>query len=1294
MLDFSTTEAFLGANADVKARGDRDASTVRTDRDEAGNPVTANIRGLSVTATALYEVNPMAVGAAASILLGLAGSVLLTVLAGMAIAAIRPGAKVNQFPVGDPGAHLDQTVNVHSDHETVVSGFAGAAGAGALVGVGLALDTGAVLSSSVAFVGGTVDSNTDVQVRARSTDTLSSLAGAVSIALGAAVQTSIAGWLVAPSTRAYVAEDANVAALGHVLVSARSDSDVDLDAGVGGLSPIASVGAAITAVSFYKTTEAFVAPNATVLANGTRGPPIAAYTGDRSPGGVRTTVAVRGLVIEAIAFDHSDSLALGAAFPSLVGIAASATAHHSANTTRAYVGSGANVNSPDNSGSHAAQRVRLLAWSETDLDSFAGALSVTALVGVGAGVGGGYIAKNTEAFIAPTATVVANRLVELRAQSDEDILSVAGSANLAGFLGVNAAASGYYLEPVTKAHVDGIVTAPDILIHGESESVVDQVAVSVIGGGIIVGGAAVTGVLSAKTTEAYVGSTADVKAAGNSGGISTFDANSDGEPVAVTVHGLAIRALNHDDFVSVAIGGGVAPVIGVAASAVAHATDNTTRAYIDGGAKVNDGNPGAGALQDVDLLAFDHTDIVGVAGGVSVSSIVGIGASATGGNIEKLTEAFIGPGAQVEAKSEIGVRAVTHEDVLGITGTVSIDDVVGIVGAGGGYRFPVTTRARISGADVESGGNVIVAADADTEAVLVQGTLTVSDPVSVGVSAGGVLLEKVTEAYIDANATVDAFAGGAASQVATGEFGIGFVPYSGTMKPHISQIPAVIDTPIPAGIVTGNDDPITGTPPADQQLTGSRKATLQISPFRGVAVTATNRDGILVIAVGVGVSAGFTIPVSGAADVSMSETRAYVAGGAQVNTAGSSSTEQGVRIVAAHDHSYTAVSGSLTGFGAVDVTPAVSIGLIRNTTEAFVQAATVKATADITILAKATEDVIAIAAVVTGDEAFSIAGSATAFAVDNLTRAYITGAATVTANGTVAVVARDESNLTLVAGAVEAANTVGIGASLGVAMVVKDTRAFIDGNANVDGKGLNGAGFAAYDGDVPVDGAFPTHTVFGVVVQAYSLENLINVSIAGAGANTVAVVGAATLTIVDADTTAFIGDAQINHLAGAAPDQAVAVIAANDVDTFSAGGAGVVKTTVAIGAAADLGVIRNDVAAFIAGGADVRATGDVDVLALARKTVLAFSVSLNGTTVGLAGAVSMWTIGSFADGEGRAILRTVASDGGPISGFPDLSVSVDEMLTDLVNALAEAIEADHTTPSDSGTFNSGSGVDG
>ena len=799
-----------------------------------------------------------------------------------------------------------------ADHESVVDGFAGAAGAGVLAGIGLAVDGGAVLSKSQASVGGTVDSNTDITIRARSKETLSSLAGAVSIALVAAVQTSVAGWFVAPTTQAFVAEDGDLGALGNILLSARDDSDVDLDAGVGGLSPVATIGAAATFVRFQKTTEAFVGKNAIVGANGTRGPPISAYSGNRL-GPIRTTLPIRGLVIEAIAFEHADSLALGTGLLGLVGIAASATAHNTANTTRAFVDSGASIN-PDLGSAHPEQRVRLLAWSETNIDSFAGALSFSGLVGVGAGAGGGYLEKTTEAFVAQDATVLARQLVDLRAHSDEIIDSVAGSATLAGFVGVNAAVSGYYLAPVTRARVDGIVTAPDVLVHAESESVVDQLAVSVQTGGLAVGGAAATGVLSAKTTEALVGATGQVDAAGNGLGILTIKAGTDGEPQATTVHGLAIRAINHDVFDSIAVGGGAAPLANVAASAVGHVTDNTTRAFIDGGAKVNVANPSSDGDQAVDLLAFDHTDADGIAGGLSLAALVGVGASATGGQIAKLTEAFIGPAAQVEANREVAVRAATHEDILGVTGTVGLSGVLGIAGSASGYRFPVVTRARITGADVEVDGNVIVAADGATDVTLVQGTLVGGVAITAGVSAGGVLLKKTTEAYVDGGATVDGFGGGGPSEAANGGFGLAFGSYDGDVRPHVTEIPAATEDIEPTPIAA-LDSPLSGVAPIDPQLTAQRAAAPLFSIFQGVAVTATNRDDILVVAVGAGTSSGLTIPVSGAADISMSQTRAFVAGGAQVNAAGSTSAGQDVRIVAAHDHSYVAVAGSLTGFG-------------------------------------------------------------------------------------------------------------------------------------------------------------------------------------------------------------------------------------------------------------------------------------------------------------------------------------------------------------------------------------------
>ena len=308
--------------------------------------MTAGVRGLSVTATARHEVTPMAVGAGASLLLGLAGSFLLTVLAGSAVAAIRPGARVNQFDVGDPGANLLQTVNVLADQESVVDGFSGALGAGLIAGVGLGVDGGAVFANSLASAGGTVTSNTDITVRARShrDARLARRRGLVRLRRrDPDVDRRLAG---RATTRAFVEEGGHLTAFGNVLVSARDDSHVDLAAGVGGASPVLTIGAALTGVRFQKTTEAFVARDAVVGALGVRGPPLAVYTGDRLSG-LRTKLALTGVVVEAISFDHADSLALGTGLAGLIGIAASATAHNAENTTRAYIDTGASVTPPD-----------------------------------------------------------------------------------------------------------------------------------------------------------------------------------------------------------------------------------------------------------------------------------------------------------------------------------------------------------------------------------------------------------------------------------------------------------------------------------------------------------------------------------------------------------------------------------------------------------------------------------------------------------------------------------------------------------------------------------------------------------------------------------------------------------------------------------------------------------------------------------------------------------------------------------------------------------------------------------
>src|SRR6185503_18818942 len=132
-----------------------------------------------------------------------------------------------------------------------------------------------------------------------------------------------------------------------------------------------------------------------------------------------------------------------------------------------------------------------------------------------------------------------------------------------------------------------------------------------------------------------------------------------------------------------------------------------------------------------------------------------------------------------------------------------------------------------------------------------------------------------------------------------------------------------------------------------------------------------------------------------------------------------------------------------------------------------------------------------------GGGVVGIGGSVIVLTLDNHTTAFI-GDATVSAGGDVLLLATDETQWSVISGAL-AAGFVGVGASVGVTIVDKETSAFIDDGATVDAKGA-GSGFSnVLNGDI-VSGAPDTGTVHGVIVQAQSSEKMLNLVVAaGAG---------------------------------------------------------------------------------------------------------------------------------------------------------------------------------------------------
>src|SRR5690606_8027396 len=102
-----------------------------------------------------------------------------------------------------------------------------------------------------------------------------------------------------------------------------------------------------------------------------------------------------------------------------------------------------------------------------------------------------------------------------------------------------------------------------------------------------------------------------------------------------------VTATSHENIETIAAGGAGAGKAGVAGSATVTLLDETTRATIGAGARINQDNAGASASQSVVVRASDETTQLGVAGAVAFGGSAGVGAGADVGIFTKTTEAKI-----------------------------------------------------------------------------------------------------------------------------------------------------------------------------------------------------------------------------------------------------------------------------------------------------------------------------------------------------------------------------------------------------------------------------------------------------------------------------------------------------------------------------------------------------------------------------------------------------------------------------------------------------------------------------
>jgi hypothetical protein len=745
-----------------------------------------------------------------------------------------------------------------------------------------------------------------------------------------------------------------------------------------------------------------------------------------------------------------------------------------------------------------------------------------------------------------------------------------------------------------------------------------------IGGAIAGAGTAAVGIgnatlLSTEETLATVGKAA-IQVGGAGAGL-TIKTGVDGEIVSVNAFkGFSLTATAEDDLQTIAAGGAGAGTAAIAGSAAVTQTDETTTAIL--GAT----NPSA---SNFNVFAANVTNSTSGGGALGGAGTVGVGAGADVATIGKTTEAEI-LSAALKATGNVYLQALSQEGLSSFAGSASFAGKLSLAGAASVFVLDLTTEALVgaagSPAGISSDGNVLIAANDQTTLNQFAGTVGAAGLGTVGASAAVATVNKTTEALVASGSTVTALASPSADAIsaALGTFDVTYTAPSGS--PDDVQPPNVqIDLKGRTG------DPNQGNV-NDPALTKERQANEEYGSTRGVAITAVNQDDLKSFDIGAGLSPVAAISLAAGVDVVNATTEATIADGAKV-TAGQGASAPGdgsVDVIASDDFFNLGLAGALAIGGKFGASPGVDSSIVDLTTVAKVGAATVSASRDVIVQATATEDILYITGGLAGSGLVALSAGAGVVDIENETLAQIGANANVAAGGNVGVVASDETEIVNAVGqAAVGIGAVGVGASAAVTLVNKDTEANIGAGAvvNADAEGPNTIAVPTGLGTGPV---FPTKNIKGVAVVSNSTEDVTAVSVSGGGGLLAGVGGGATYTAIDATThTTVASGAKIRagSLGPAAGARSIAVDSLDAVQALDVGG-GFGVGGAGIGGGVDVGIIRNDTATSIASGAQLQAKGGtLDMLALSYQGVTSYAVSGGGGAVGVAGAVSVWTLG-------------------------------------------------------------------
>ena len=791
------------------------------------------------------------------------------------------------------------------------------------------------------------------------------------------------------------------------------------------------------------------------------------------------------------------------------------------------------------------------------------------------------------------------------------------------------------------------------LIEGDTKSYLEESEVSGTAGGKA-GRVAVTADEASQITSIIAsGALADKAAGAFSASGNWIHTTTDAHVAsgkAMKTGALTIDAGNHSN-ATLGVGSGAISSTAYGASVAVMVNDSDVKASLTGDAKkektieadgisVKADNVYNGSAKDEASDSTAKTVAIGFAYGES--KFAGSG-SVTVNVISQKADASIGKGDYQAGDQGVTVEAKNTARLFGLAGGLSASFGSSGIGAAADVQtYKGHTYASIEdGAKLSKASSVSVNAESEENLTSVAATLAGTGKFAGAGAAGLHVISTDTKAYIGNQEDKDVTDAGKAELVDAGDVSV-------TAKDTTK-----LTTSGGSGAGSGN----TGVGLSAAVEVVNKKAAAYVGNHASVAgkslsVQAENRSDSTTAAAGLGV--GGTAGVAGAASETFVThvTDAHVGKAARVTTAGDAAVQ------AISSFKQGAGAGGLGGGETAGIGLANSTVSMSADTKAHVDGGAKVTGKNVRVAADHTTDITyaTIAGGLAGTAAIN--GAVGVNVLDTKTHAYTGEAAELTATGTgdtdgITITASDETKLH---GGNGGASVGLAGGSAGLVLAVtnihKDTEAYAGKAAKLDAKGQ-------------------------ISLDARNTEDLSNLSLQAAGGSYVGLAGATNVMNLTAITKAYTDTgAKINQKEGYGKDTSkdVSVTAAHEIKkmqntvTAASGSGGA-----SVGAAVDVGNIKTQTNAFLGDGNKVASGGSVTVEAKDdMHGIQSNAISAAIGSFGLAGSISVYSVGSTMSKEDQETLSGKASENGETVGFDSW---VNEELANINKDTGKAIDA-------------------